>query len=124
MTFRSQRQTVRAPGFLGGKLLIDSHNTYWTLTAWESEKSMKAFRGSGPHAMAMPKLVEWCDEAAYMHWITANDLLPEWPEAHDNLVREGRLSRVARPSADHLARHFPKPRLHPLIGKNLKPLKS
>jgi hypothetical protein len=118
MTFRVQRQTSHAPGFLGGRLLIDNLHTYWTLTVWENERTMKAFRGSGPHARAMPKLAEWCDEAAYAHWIAANDSIPEWPEAYEHLLSEGRLSRVARPSKDHESRLFPKPRLQPLIGQN------
>jgi len=70
MTLLAQRQAVRAAGFAGGRLLIDKHRTYWTLTLWDNEKSMKAFRGSGAHGRVMPKLVEWCDEAAYAHWIT------------------------------------------------------
>ena len=123
MTFRAQRQTVRASGFLAGSLLIDRRRTFWTLTAWEDEKAMKAFRGSGPHAQAMSKLAEWCDEASYAHWNSDNGL-PDWPEAHEHLIAEGRLSRVAHPSQDHLARHFPKPRLRPLIAQNLKPVKS
>jgi hypothetical protein len=122
MTFLVQRQTRRAPGFLGGRLLIDNLHTYWTLTAWENEKAMKAFRGSGPHAGVMPKLVEWCDEAAYTHWIGADDSIPEWLDAYEHLVKEGRSSRVARPSQDHVSRIFPKPRLRPLIGLNLKPV--
>lgn len=38
MTFLAQRQTVRAPGFIGGRLLIDYQRTFWTLTVWENEK--------------------------------------------------------------------------------------
>src|SRR5579872_4858059 len=121
-TLRTQRQTVRAPGFLGGRLLVDSRRTYWTLTAWTDEKVMKAFRGSGAHARVMPKLVEWCDEASYTHWAGEGNSLPEWPEAYERLASEGRLSRVARPSPDHTARRFPKPRLHPAIGQELKPV--
>ena len=67
-TFRSQRQVIRAPGFAGGRLLVDAHWTFWTLTVWESEKAMKAFRGSGAHSQVMPRLPKWCDEAAYAHW--------------------------------------------------------
>ena len=122
MTFQTRRQTARAAGFLGGRLLIGDVHTYWTLTAWQDEKAMKAFRGSGPHARAMPKLAEWCDEAAYTHWAAADGALPEWPEAYERLLNEGRLSRVMHPSRDHLARHFPKPRLQPLIGQDLKPV--
>jgi len=81
---------------------------------------MKAFRGSGAHAEVMPKLIDWCDEAAYTHWTVPDDSVPWWPDAYEHLVREGRLSRVARPSSDHESRIFKKPRLRPLIGTNLK----
>lgn len=122
-TFLAQRQTVRAEGFVGGKLLVDAKWTFWTLTVWNDEKSMKSFRGSGAHAQVMPRLVEWCDEAAYAHWLCDNEAVPGWNGAYDHLAKEGRLSRVAHPSTDHEARHFPKPRLRPLIGLNLKPKK-
>jgi heme-degrading monooxygenase HmoA len=124
MTLLAQRQVVRAHGFLGGRLLVDNLRTYWTLTVWEDEKTMKAFRGSGPHARVMPKLVAWCDEAAYAHWVAMDDSIPEWPEVYERLVSDGRLSHVARPSQDHTSRHFPTPRLQPLIGVNLKPAAS
>jgi Domain of unknown function (DUF3291) len=122
MTYRSQRQVGRASGFRGGKLLVDRKQTYWTLTMWEDERAMKSFRGSGAHAQVMPKLVEWCDEAAYAHWASASNSIPDWPEAHERLIKEGRLSRVAYPSPDHEARKFPAPRLKPLIGQGLKPV--
>jgi uncharacterized protein DUF3291 len=125
-TFRAQRQVVRAPGFLGGRLLVDAHRTFWTLTVWESERAMKAFRGSGPHANVMPRLVEWCDEASYAHWMLPDDgSVPTWPEAYEVLAGEhGRLSRVAHPSRDHEARRFGKPRLKPYVGQDLKPARS
>jgi hypothetical protein len=119
-TFLSQRQAVRAPGFLGGGLLLDAHRTFWTLTVWESERVMKAFRGTAPHAKVMPRLVEWCDEASYAHWVPTGASVPSWPEAYEHLVAEGRLSRVAHPSPAHDARQFAKPRLRPLIALALK----
>jgi hypothetical protein len=121
MTIRSQRQLCRAPGFRGGRLLPDAKRTFWTSSVWENDKAMKAFRGSGAHAAAMPKLAEWCDEASYGHWEVADGTVPEWPEVYDRMVKEGRLSRVAHPSPDHEARHFPPPRLSPQIGRELKP---
>ncbi len=124
MTFGTQRQVLRAPGFLGGRLLVDTHRTFWTLTVWESDRAMKAFRGAGPHAKAMPRLVEWCDEASYAHWTPMNGAIPGWSEAYEHLVSEGRLSRVAHPSRGHEARQFPKPRLSPLVGQDLKPRSS
>ena len=121
MTFLSQRQVMRAPGFLGGRLLVDAGRTFWTLTVWDSERAMKAFRGSEPHSKVMPRLMEWCDEASYAHWIPTEASVPPWPEAYEHLVSEARLSRVAHPSPNHDARHFAKPRLKPLIGSDLKP---
>jgi hypothetical protein len=120
-TFLAKRQTVRAAEFSGGRLLVDVGHTFWTLTVWESDRTMKAFRGSGVHARVMPRLVEWCDEAAYAHWEPSGDSIPSWQEAYEHLVNEGRLSRVAHPSVDHEARYFPMLRLKPLIGLDLRP---
>lgn len=99
---------------------MDSGNTFWTLTVWEDEKAMRAFRGAGAHGKVMSHLPRWCDEAAYAHWSNQNSV-PSWEEAYEKLVAEGRLSRVEHPSKRHLDRQFPKPRLQPLIGNDLKP---
>jgi Domain of unknown function (DUF3291) len=120
-TLAAQRQVARAPGFVGGRLLVDVHRTYWTLTVWESEAAMRAFRGSGAHARVMPRLVDWCDEASYAHWTPTDGSVPTWTEAYRHLVGEGKLTRVAHPSRDHEARYFPEPRLQPLVGQELRP---
>lgn len=120
-TFLSQRQVVRAPRFSAGRLLVDKERTFWTLTVWQDERVMKAFRGSAAHAKVMPRLAEWCDEASYAHWTPSGDPVPSWQEASQHLLAEGRLSRVAHPSASHEARQFAMPRLKPLIGRDLKP---
>lgn len=124
ITFLSQRQVARAPGFLGGRLLMDAGWTFWTLTTWESERAMKAFRGAEPHARAMPRLVEWCDEASYAHWISAEGFVPSWLEGYEHLVSEGRLSRVAHPSPSHEARRLARPRVRPLLAAEVKPAKA
>ena len=103
---------------------MDKRRTFWTLTVWENEKAMKAFRGSGAHAKVMPRLANWCDEAAYSHWETTDETVPTWPEAYKYLLTTGKLSRVNYPSAAHEAKLFVQPRLHPLIGVDLKPRKS
>jgi hypothetical protein len=120
-TFLSRRQVERVPGFLGGRLLIDSGLTFWTLTVWQSEETMRKFRGAGAHARVMPRLAEWCNEAAYAHWNQPGDSIPTWQDAYERLLAEGRLSRVEHPSQNHLARQFARPRLNPLIGLDLKP---
>ena len=67
-TTRSMRQVRRAPGFLAGALLPDKHLTFWTMTAWDSEESMRQFMISGAHKAAMTHLIHWCDEASVTHW--------------------------------------------------------
>jgi hypothetical protein len=79
---------------------------------------MRGFRGAGAHARVMSQLAQWCDEAAYAHWMSAT--LPTWDEAYERLAAEGKLSRVAYPSPNHLDRRYAKPRLSPLIGQDLK----
>jgi len=120
-TFRAQRQAGRTPGFHGGRLLVDAHSTYWTLTLWENERAMKAFRGSSAHGTVMPKLARWCDEAAYSHWEPQEQIVPSWPEACRRLFGAPRFSRVHHPSAAHLAHQIAEPRLSPLIGREMKP---
>jgi hypothetical protein len=117
----AMRQVVRSAGFRRGRLLADAHRTYWTVTIWENEKEMKAYRGAQAHGKAMPRLAGWCDEAAYTHWEQEGDSPPSWDVVWERLVEDGRLSRVAHPSSGHEARIFPKPRLKPMIGTDLKP---
>lgn len=121
MTTLSQRQVVRASGFLGGRLLPDRHWTFWTLTGWESERAMKSYRGTDAHAKAMPRLAHWCDEGSYAHWIHNGDSIPGWEDAYQHMLSGGKISRVNHPSADHTERHFPQPRLRPMIGQEIKP---
>jgi hypothetical protein len=110
-TMLIQRQTEAAPGLIGVRLLVDSNRTYWTLTAWADEKSMKAFRGAGPHSKAMKKLPEWCDEAAYSHWTEEASRLPEWPEAYEHLLAAPKISRVLHPAPAHERSEFRQPNL-------------
>jgi hypothetical protein len=124
-TIRSQKQLARAAGFREGKVLADAHRTFWTMTAWESEREMKAFRGSAAHAKAMPHLAQWCDEGAYVHWAEEEeDALPSWAVACERFMAEAKMSRVEHPSADHQARRFAPPRLSPQIGGAVRPARS
>ena len=101
--FRSLRigqQAKKAPGNLGAKILNDSQRTFWTSTIWESESAMKTFMLTPPHGPAMRKLLEWCDEAAVVHWSQPGSESPAWTEAHARMQREGRASKVNHPSED------------------------
>jgi hypothetical protein len=95
---RIGRQATRADGNLAVKVLRDRRNAFWTWTSWDCESSMKEFMLAPPHGPAMRKLLEWCDEAALVHWTEESDELPAWSEAHRRMLRWGRLSKVNHPS--------------------------
>jgi len=107
---KSSRQAERAAGFVGGKILQDARSTFWTMTLWKDDQAMNAYRTSGAHRDAMPKLLNWCDEAAVVHWTPETTELASWEESFERLQKEGRLSKVNRPSAAHLAHKFLPPK--------------
>jgi hypothetical protein len=120
-TTGSLRQSQRSRGFLAGKVLREAKNVFWTATAWDDDAAMNAFRTSGAHGQAMPRLLDWCDEASVAHWIQPTAELPTWLEAHRRMVAEGRLSKVNHPSPAHLAKEIPAPRPS-RIEKTLSPV--
>jgi hypothetical protein len=75
-TFKSVRQVKRSTGFLGGRLLVNAKSVFWTMTVWKDEAAMNAYRTGGPHRVAMPKLLNWCDEAAVVHWTQDSSEIP------------------------------------------------
>jgi hypothetical protein len=102
-TWRSFRQAKHAAGNLGVKLRKAEGLAFWTMTAWRDEAAMNAFRIASPHRNAMPKLLNWCDEAAVVHWNRESAELPDWETAEGRMAESGRLSKVNRPSADQRA---------------------
>jgi hypothetical protein len=94
---RSSRQAKVAEGNLHVALLRDAKSTFWTRTVWTTDAAMKAFMLSGPHRQVMPRLLDWCDEAAVVHWVQDTDQRPDWHEAHDRLQQEGRAPRYVTP---------------------------
>jgi hypothetical protein len=103
---RVVRQIRKSPGFREGRILIDAHLTLWTITSWDSEAQMRAYRDEGAHRAVMPKLAAWCDEASVARFADRADL-PTWDEAHAQMVSSGRASRVRHPSPNHAALNFP-----------------
>ena len=101
----SSKQARRSPGFLTGWVSNDGNLAFWTATVWDSLEAMRAFRNSGRHMKAMPKLLGWCDEASFVHWEQPDAGAPDIDAAFDRLSREGKLSKVHRPSARHQAGH-------------------
>ena len=81
---------------------------------------MRAFRNSGAHLKAMPKLLRWCDEAAFVHWEQPGEIAPEPSLAYEWLEREGKLSKVDTPSARQQAGKRVG-RAKPRVGQRLNP---
>jgi len=82
-------------------VLTDRDWTFWTMTAWESNETMRAFMNSGAHKKAMPRLLNWCDEASVAHWTQPDAALPSWEEADRRMRETGRSSKVFHPSPHH-----------------------
>lgn len=95
----SMRQASRASGFLRGAVGKEPGLGFWTATVWSDIDAMRAFRDSGAHKVAMPKFYRWCDEGAVVHWFQGDEALPEPHVAQTRLLRDGKLSKVQRPSA-------------------------
>ena len=110
-TLQTIRQVKRAPGFRGGSLLADRSRTFWTMTAWDSEDGMRAYMLSGAHRVAMPRLLDWCDEASVVHWTQTEESLPSWAEADRRMREGGRASRVRHPSPRQADLSYQPPRV-------------
>jgi len=106
---RIGRQARKAKGNLAVRIFNDRRRAFWTCTCWDSESSMKDFMLAAPHGTAMRKLLNWCDEAALVHWTQDNDELPSWAEAHKRMLRYGRPSKVNHPSEAQIAFRIDEP---------------
>ena len=104
-------QAKSAEGSLAVSILQETRNTFWTRTVWSHEEAMKSYVISGVHKRVMRSLLEWCDEAAVVHWEQEGSQPPSWEETYSRLMKDGRLSKVNDPSKDHLAYQFPAPQV-------------
>jgi hypothetical protein len=102
-TWRSFSQAKHASGNLGVKVRRAEGFAFWTLTVWQDEAAMRAYRITPPHLHAMSKLLEWCDEASVVHWNQESAGLPDWKTAERRMAESGRLSKVNHPSLDQQA---------------------
>jgi hypothetical protein len=91
-------------------VLSDANLAFWTRTLWTDERSMRAFMFAPAHRRVMPKLLQWCDEAAVTHWLQGSPEPPPWQEVHRRLQQEGRASKVDHPSAAQLRFEIPPPK--------------
>jgi hypothetical protein len=95
---RSQRQACRSPGIIDGYVAQGPTLVFWTVTMWEDVAAMRAYRASGAHRSALPKLAQWCDEACTASLTVDLEKAPVPAVAADFLVSDGRIFKVAKPS--------------------------
>lgn len=105
-TFHSSQQIRRAPGFITGAFIQEPKLSFWTVSAWSEQAAMRHYRNRDAHRRAMPKLLDWCDEASIAHWEQADATLPTANEALAQMVAQNHLSKVRNPSADHAAKRI------------------
>jgi hypothetical protein len=101
--FRSATQAQTSEGIMDVATRVEAWDTHWTKTVWNEEESMRRFRNSGAHQLAMRLLAEMCSEASYVRWQQETPEPPTWEEAHQRMLAQGKLSKVKHPSAFHLA---------------------
>ncbi|PSN18804.1 hypothetical protein C7271_10635 [filamentous cyanobacterium CCP5] len=98
---RALRQAKEAPGNLSAQVQKTDGLAFWTLTVWKHNKAMGQYMRSGAHKQAMPKLANWCDEAATVHWTQDSPEPPTWSEAATKLKADGHLVSVNHPAPSY-----------------------
>ena len=119
-TIRSAWQVKKASGAQSATLLRQDWRTYWTRTIWTDEAAMKKFMISGYHRLAMPTLMNICDEASVGRWNQDDSSPPSWDEVHRRMQHEGRQSKVNNPTAAQTAFQIPAPPVRPSSEITLK----
>jgi hypothetical protein len=114
-------QIVGSAGFVGGRLLVETPLTYWTMTGWDDEAAMHAFIRSGAHRSAMPRIQDWSDEATYTHWLQESPILPDWRGAAWRLAAAPQPFRLRLPSGNHTRGNI-KPLRSTLFSRSLVPV--
>lgn len=98
---RSKSQAESSTGCQGASVRRTDGLTFWTLTQWDDQGSMRDFMKSGAHKKAMPKLSGWCCEASYANW--DSETTPTWSDGERHLKESGTVSRVKHPTDRHAA---------------------
>ncbi|MBM7691573.1 heme-degrading monooxygenase HmoA [Peribacillus deserti] len=82
-TVKSINQAKKAEGILYSSFNKEGWHTYWTLTIWENNQSMKKYRNNGSHLKAMKVSRKIASELESMNWEA--DHQPPWDECKERL---------------------------------------
>jgi quinol monooxygenase YgiN len=82
------KQLAKADGLLGYSLLARPlSKRFWTLSAWENEKALRAFVQNPPHARIMTALGPHMGKTKFVHWTLKGSQLPlQWEDALRRMV--------------------------------------
>jgi hypothetical protein len=91
-------QAKNAEGNLGIRLRKTGGLRFWTLTIWENENALKAYRNIILRGKVMLRARHWFDENSAAHWEQESTGMPSWEDAASLLKEHGHLSKVDQPS--------------------------
>jgi hypothetical protein len=102
-------QAQKSDGNLGADALADANNAWWSVSAWQARRPMRAFVDSEPHLSISKRLDHFCDEATFVDWEQASPELPDWQTSWRHLTADGKVAELTHPSDANQARAFPAP---------------
>jgi len=81
-TLRLRRQLATSPGLVGYGLLAELvRKTFWTVSVWEDDASLRAFAGAEPHRSIMRRAPARMGASAFHPFeVTAADLPLGWDD--------------------------------------------
>jgi hypothetical protein len=122
--WRIRRQVRASAGFIAGGFALEQPLGFWTFTVWAENRVMRAFRNAMPHQGVMARLLDWCDEASYVHWEQDSPSVPTMEVAFERMRDSGKLTKVHHPSASHVAGKTTSTRLPKPVGRVLRARKA
>lgn len=112
LTLLTLWQAKRAPGNIHVQLFYDGHLTFWTLSAWENEATMRSYAITGAHRLTRPKLQKWCDEASIVQWKQETTELPNLKELQRRMAAEGKFADyLNHPSIANISKQITEPKV-------------
>ena len=102
-------QAQKSDGNLGADALADAGNAWWSVSAWQDHRQMRAFVDREPHQSISARLDHYCDEATFVDWDQASPGLPDWQTSWRHLIADGRVADLTDASAANRTRDFPPP---------------
>jgi len=102
-------QIRQAEGLIAGAVKNDGDLVYWTISLWRDDNAINAFAASGAHRSAMPRLQDWCSEAAMVRWAHDEPSLPDWQEVVERLRTDGQTSKLRHPGPNHTHLNYDAP---------------